>query len=122
MTLKHWFGLALLVGCGGDEGDSSSACDSPSGFVQIESCIFTPSCAFSTCHGGASGSAGLVLNDGAACGELVGVASSQQATMARVEAGAATESYLYLKLIGSAIITGDQMPPPSGGRPRHRFR
>lgn len=70
--------------------------------------IFNTSCI--SCHGGASGSAGLNLTTGQSYGNLVDVDSVQDATKKRVLPGNAADSYLVIKLEGRQA-TGSRMPP-----------
>jgi hypothetical protein len=84
--------------------------------TQLQTTIFTPSC--SGCHsgGGASLPASMNLSNAAASyAALVGVASTEQATLQRVNAGHADASYLVRKLEGGPDITGSRMP--LGGAP-----
>ena len=83
-------------------------------FSNVQAEVLTPSCSFSSCHGGGAG--GLTL-DGSAedRGRLVGVPSSQLAGTNRVNPGDPDGSYLMMKLEGAADIVDDAMPPPNGG-------
>jgi hypothetical protein len=80
--------------------------------VQAE--VFTPSCAFSTCHA-SPGASGLVLEEGASHGALVGVESADAPGNTLVVAGDAEGSYLVHKLRGDEGIVGEIMPQNSGG-------
>ena len=105
---------ALMAGCGGSGGGSSpTAPPLPGGpattLGQIQSQIFTPTCARVGCHD-ATAQAGLVLVAGAARGNLANVPSSQQPALSRVEPGDAEASYLVRKVRGDAGITGARMP------------
>lgn len=83
-------------------------------FSEIQSNVFTPTCATSTCHAGAGPAAGLNLEAANSYAQLVGVASSQDAAILRVAAGNPDNSYLIQKLEGTAA-SGQQMP--AGGTP-----
>lgn len=72
--------------------------------------VFTPTCATSGCHSGGAPAAGLNLQAGNAYAELVGIASSQDAGLMRVNPGNPDDSYLIRKLEGTAS-SGQQMPP-----------
>lgn len=85
-------------------------------FSDIQTNVFTPNCASSSCHAGANPAAQLSLDAVASYADLVGIESSQQAGTLRVEAGNADNSYLIQKMEGSAAI-GNVMPP-SGGLPQ----
>lgn len=100
--------LLTLLACsgGGDTGPTTPT------FTAIQADILTPSCAFSTCHGGGSPAQGLDLTEGAAYDAIVGVPSTLDTSLALVEPGDAQASYLYLKSAGQAL--GDAMPPPTG--------
>lgn len=79
--------------------------------TQLQSTIFTPSC--SGCHtgGGASLPSSMNLSNTAATfAALVGVASTEQPAVQRVDAGDPDASYLVRKLEGAAGITGARMP------------
>jgi len=83
-------------------------------FSEIQSNVFTPSCASSNCHAGGGASAGLNLEAANSYAELVGIASTQDSATQRVNAGSPINSYLIHKLENTAV-TGAQMPP--GGTP-----
>jgi hypothetical protein len=77
--------------------------------AQLSREVFTPNCAFSGCHGGASPSAGLSLVADRIAGQLIG-AVSPTSGMKRVDPGNPEGSYLLKKLRGDAGIRGSQMP------------
>ena len=83
-------------------------------FSEIQSNVFTPSCASANCHAGGGASAGLNLEAANSYAELVGIASTQDSATQRVNAGSPINSYLIHKLENTAV-TGAQMPP--GGTP-----
>ena len=79
--------------------------------------IFNQNCAFSGCHAVPDIKEGLNLSDVVSYGLIVGVASRQLATMARIEPGSADLSYLVNKIQGTqqaAGGSGDQMPRGGG--------
>ena len=78
-------------------------------FSEIQSNVFTPDCATSGCHLGGGASAGLPLDTASSYAALVGMASSQDAGLQRVNPGSPDISYLIQKLEGTAA-TGGQMP------------
>jgi len=78
-------------------------------FSEIQSNLFTPSCATSGCHD-AGAAASLNLTSGASYAMLVGIASSQQPTIQRVAPSSPDDSYLIQKLEGTAA-SGQRMPP-----------
>jgi hypothetical protein len=77
-------------------------------FQSIQDNIFTPIC--TRCHIGASAPEGLQLDAAHSYALLVGVASSEQPSVLRVEAGDPDSSYIIRKLQGSPGISGQQMP------------
>lgn len=77
-------------------------------FQSIQDHVFTPIC--SPCHSGASAPEGLMLDAGHSYNLLVGIASGEVPTLSRVKAGDPDNSYLVLKIQGSAGIVGGQMP------------
>lgn len=84
--------------------------------TQLQTTIFTPIC--SGCHtgGGNSLPSSMNLSNAAATfAAIVGVASTQQPTLQRVNPGSADNSYLVRKIEGTAGITGARMP--FGGAP-----
>jgi len=84
--------------------------------TQLQSTIFTPIC--SSCHtgGGSTLPSSMNLSSAAASfAALVGVASTQQPSVQRVNAGNPDDSYLVRKLEGTPGITGARMP--FGGAP-----
>lgn len=79
--------------------------------AQLQATIFTPTC--SGCHTGGGGAlpASMNLSNAAASfAALVGVASTEQPALQRVNAGNADDSYLVRKLEGGPSITGARMP------------
>ncbi|HEY4750298.1 MAG TPA: hypothetical protein VIH60_07920 [Steroidobacteraceae bacterium] len=109
---------ALLCGCAGngegldDEGQPVSAGNAPApltaDFQSIQDNVFTPIC--TRCHSGAGAPEGLQLDAQHSYALLVGVPSTEQPQLLRVDPGSPDESYLVLKLQGSAGIVGAQMP------------
>ena len=82
----------------------------PFTFSQIQTQIFTPTCAKDGCHAASTGQEGLVLEPGVSYGLLVNHPASENSTLDRVEPGFPERSYLILKLRGDPSITGDRMP------------
>jgi hypothetical protein len=80
-------------------------------FSEIQAGLFTPTC--SSCHGGASPSAGLNLEAASSYASLVGIPSTQNAGVQLVNPGNPDASYLIDKLEGTAA-TGNVMPPSGG--------
>ena len=106
--------LLLLAACGTVKSPTEPL-DTPGGaaftFSQIQAQIFTPVCAKSGCHAGATGGQqGLILDAGVSYGLLVGHPASENSTLNRVEPGAPERSYIILKLRGDPGITGARMP------------
>jgi hypothetical protein len=96
--------LALLA-CNGDKSSSTGA---PT-LSDVQAQVFTPSCAYATCHA-APGASGLVLEDGASYDALVNVDSADNPGHTFVIPGNSADSYLMHKLNGGPDITGFQMP------------
>jgi hypothetical protein len=69
--------------------------------AQIQAVIFTPSCATSNCHAGGSPAGGLNLEDGNSHAALVGVPSTGNAAVNRVEPGQPDNSYLVQRIDGT---------------------
>lgn len=82
---------------------------------QIQSVVFTPSCATAGCHTGPAGNmlpAGLDLSDAdASFASLVNIASNQSAGATLVVPTDPDSSYLIQKLEAAAAV-GNVMPPP----------
>ena len=78
-------------------------------FDQVQVQIFTPSCALSGCHAGASPQEGMDLSDGQAYLNIVNVASNQVPSLDRIEPNQPNMSYLIQKVEGTAA-EGAQMP------------
>ncbi|MBX3219742.1 MAG: hypothetical protein KF795_04430 [Labilithrix sp.] len=109
--------VALAVPLGGCPGDEASACKDYSppasfdaqnptvSFAKDVMPIFTQSCAFSSCHGSASGSSNGVFLGGTdptrVHESIVDVRSSKLPAMAFVKAGDPRESFLLRKMDGS---------------------
>lgn len=103
--------ILLLLGCPGGDGESVPAAPT---LTEVQAEVFTPGCAFSSCHGNSSPAAGLDLTEGVAHANLVGVASTEKPELQLVVPGDPMASYLYLKCAGDASIVDDPMPPPAG--------
>jgi hypothetical protein len=84
-------------------------------FTEVQTRIFTASCAFSGCHGGSSPAQGMNLTAGQAYAHIVNVPSNEQPARDRIEPGDPESSYLYLKVMGDPSISGGRMP--LGGPP-----
>ncbi|HEX6999031.1 MAG TPA: hypothetical protein VF322_12890 [Gammaproteobacteria bacterium] len=110
-------GLALAAGCGSGSGTGAMGRAGAGGqleatFDSIQRNIFTPIC--TACHAGASAPAGLRLDETNSYGLLVGVPSSEQGHLLRVDPGNPDQSYLIQKLEGTAAVGGRM---PLGGAP-----
>lgn len=103
----------LAVGCGGGEDGSGGIQSAPNAVTlqQVQSAVFTPSCALSDCHRGATAPFGLDLSAGQTLGNVVAVGSSEKPEFDRVEPWNPTDSYVYMKVTGDLRIAGDPMPP-----------
>jgi len=112
---------AALYGCAGngnglDSNGNPIAPGSGSGggggltadFQSIQDNILTPIC--TKCHAGASAPEGLQLDATHSYAALVGVPSTEQPNVQRVEPGDPDSSYIIRKLQNTPGITGAQMP------------
>jgi len=110
---------AALSGCAGNgngldsngnpvTGGSGGTQPLTADFQSIQDNVFTPIC--TKCHQGASAPEGLQLDATHSYALLVGVASAEQPSVQRVQAGDPDSSYIIRKLEGAPGITGQQMP------------
>lgn len=90
-------------GSGGSAGGTLAA-----NFQSIQDNVFTPIC--TKCHSGAGAPEGLQLDPGHSYAMLVGVPSTEQPGVLRVDPSNPDSSYIVLKLQGSPGITGARMP------------
>ncbi|GAB4318931.1 MAG: hypothetical protein Kow0074_08410 [Candidatus Zixiibacteriota bacterium] len=108
--------LSLTTGCSDDEtptgGDGNGGGNEDVSFATQVLPIFTATCAVSGCHNAATAQEGLVLDAGNAYDNIVDIASSQNPSIKRVNPGDPDNSYLVMKIEGTA--PGDRMPR---GRP-----
>jgi hypothetical protein len=81
----------------------------PYTFTEIQSQIFTPTCAVGGCHSGGTPAAGMDLT-ASAYSRIVNVASSEVPSLMRIAPNNAANSYLIQKLEGAAGIVGQRMP------------
>ena len=117
-----WAALLLLgsaAGCAGN-GDGLNSEGEPltpgggtsttvtADFQSIQDNVFTPICA--KCHVGASAPEGLQLSEGNAYNNLVGVPSTEQPSVMRVDPGNPANSYMIRKIMNTPGISGVQMP------------
>ncbi len=75
--------------------------------ASLQANVFTPGC---SCHLAASAPAGLSLAEGRSFENLVGVPSTEQPGLLRVEPGNPDRSYLIRKVEGGPDIVGARMP------------
>jgi hypothetical protein len=111
--------IGLLAACGGGGGGYGGGSANTGGggggggamleatFDSIQANVFTPIC--TACHIGAAAPQGLRLDAVNSYGLLVGVASSEQPGVLRVDPGDPDASYLIQKLEGTAAV-GNRMP------------
>ena len=81
----------------------------PFTFTEIQSQIFTPTCAVSGCHTGGSPAGGMDLS-APAFARIVNVASTEVPALMRINPGNAADSYMIRKLEGAPGIIGQRMP------------
>lgn len=101
--------LATIPDCleNDDNGDDEPAAVT---LTQLQSSLFSGTCAVAGCHSAGTARAGLTLVAGSTFGETVNVPSTQQSQFDRIEPNDPERSYLIKKLRGDADITGDRMP------------
>ncbi len=100
--------LSLAAGCAAK--DSGGAAAVATDWATVHDEVLTPSCGFSSCHGGGAG--GLTLDGSEADhGRLVGAAAIGVADATLVVPGAPDQSYLWVKMSGEGDRAGDVMPP-----------
>jgi len=107
--------VAALVACGGRvRSPTEPAGGGPSGqaltFSQIQTGIFTRSCAKAGCHASAAASGSLVLDAGQAYANIVGRPAQEESQLDYVRPGAPEASYLLKKVRGDPDISGSRMP------------
>ncbi len=113
--------LAAAAGCGGGSGEgldengrpvaaggSGAAAIQPT-LASIQANVFSVNCAIPGCHGGGTVQFGLRLDPGFSAGNLINVASPQDASRIRVIPGNPNASFLIQKLEGTQTL-GDRMP------------
>lgn len=97
----------ILAACSGGKTTDTGGAEPT--LSNVQETVFTPSCAFSSCHA-SPGASGLVLEDGAAWDALVDVESADNPGQTLVVPGDVEGSYLTAKLRGDSGIVGDPMP------------
>jgi hypothetical protein len=102
--------LGRTPDCSREGGDDGGGGNGAVTLTELQSSLFTPTCALAGCHNAASARAGLVLEDGLTFEETVNVASSQVPSIDIVEPGDPERSYLIKKLRGDSDISGARMP------------
>jgi len=108
-----------LAACGGGSGEGLDQNGQPLStggaaplaptLASIQVNVFSVSCAISGCHGGGTVQFGLSLDAGLSAGNLINVASPQDATLIRVIPGNPSGSFLIQKLEGTQTV-GRRMP------------
>ncbi len=104
--------LALpLAACGTQKTptEPTTPIDPTATFTRVQTEIFTPSCALSGCHAGATPQQGMDLSAGRSYASIVGVKATES-TRARIAPFDVAGSYLLSKVAGDATITGSRMP------------
>ncbi len=109
--------VALLLAAGCEHADPLEADPNDATLTSVQATVFNTSCAVSGCHLGGTSPFGLDLSDGQAFGTLVGVASREVPGLLRVEAGNATDSYLFIKISGGSRIASGTARMPLGRAP-----
>jgi hypothetical protein len=98
----------LPPGSAGSSGGGTTTGPFTADFQSIQENVFTPIC--SPCHSGASAPKGLMLDATHSYALLVGFPSTEVPSLDRVKSGDPDNSYIIIKLQGSAGIVGSQMP------------
>jgi hypothetical protein len=110
---------ALLLAACGDVKSPTEPSAGPEGpaftFAQVQTQIFTPTCAKAGCHAASAASGGLVLEAGRSYGEIVNRPAVGNASLDHIEPGNPERSYLIKKLRGDPDITGGRMPLDNPG-------
>jgi hypothetical protein len=110
---------ALLLAACGDVKSPTEPSEEPEGqaftFAQVQTQIFTPTCAKAGCHSASAGSGGLVLEAGRSYGEIVNRPAVGNSSLDRIEPGDPERSYLIKKLRGDPDVTGARMPLDNPG-------
>lgn len=107
------FGQAVAPNCasGGTPQSTPAALGAPlePTLASIQANIFSPTCAVSGCHAGASAQQGMRLDPGFAFGNLVCHNVPRDPTRIRVIPGDPDDSFIIQKLEGTQTL-GDRMP------------
>jgi hypothetical protein len=113
LSLVAVLGLGVaLAACGTRKSptEPSDVPDPSATFARVQAEVFTPSCALSGCHTGASPQQGMDLGAGRSYASIVNVRAVESRRL-RIAAGDAEASYLISKIRGDATIAGSRMPP-----------
>ncbi len=120
----HLVAAFIVAACGGGGGGDGGGGGNPPPpstfnpvFSEIQTNVFTPTCAVSGCHQGAGAPQGLRLDEANSYGLLVDQPSSQVPSLDRVEPGDPNNSYLVQKLEGTASV-GQRMPLNASALPQ----
>ena len=112
VSLVAALGLGVVLAACGTQKSPTEPTDAPdptATFTRVQAEVFTPSCALSGCHSGASPKVGQDLSAGKAYAQIVNV-RSVESTRLRIAPGDPDASYLISKVRGDATITGSRMP------------
>ena len=107
--------MAVAASCGGGSNPVTGSSPASPTLLQVQAQVLTPRCALSGCHVTGSPPFGLDMSSvSSSAANLIGVASAEKPTLARVAAGDSANSYLYWKISGNPNIGGDPMPASGG--------
>jgi hypothetical protein len=112
LSLVAALGLGVILAACGTQKSPTEPNDGPdptATFARVQAEVFTPSCALSGCHSGASPKVGQDLSAGRAYAQIVNV-RAVESTRLRIAPGDPDASYLISKVRGDATITGSRMP------------
>jgi hypothetical protein len=120
---RSWVAL-LLAGCVETSAQqpppTNVTCGGDPTLEAIQRDIFTPSCAFGSCHAGSNPAAGLDLSNGHSCGSLMGKPSCIMNGRERMVPGQPSDSYLVDKVQGTNLGMNPNGPCAlaANGRPQ----
>lgn len=106
-TTLYWVVRARDEGLNHDDNTVEASGTTDVSFSQNVQPVFNHYCAVVGCHVPGNPASGLILTQGFAYEQLVGVPSMQHPDLKRVAPGDATYSYLHMKIVGSAPADAD---------------
>ena len=103
---------ALASACSGGSDPAGDVLGPPAAtLLEVQTRVFTPRCAVSTCHIGQGAPMDLDLSSVATSrANIVNVPSQEMPALMRIEPGNPADSYLFRKVTHDPTILGDGMP------------